>query len=144
MTLIHATGIFFAGKGVMIKGPSGVGKSDLALRMMALGAELVGDDYVMVTGNNKGRLTMESAPNIAGKIEVRNVGILEVSFRPKAEIDLVLCLVTAEEAQHLERMPEQKKMTVEGIDIPCLDFYGLEVTAPEKLKAAIKILSQKY
>lgn len=143
MTLMHATGIFLDGRGVLIQGPSGAGKSDLALRMMALGAELIGDDYVEVTCDKRGRVIMECAPNIAGKIEVRNVGILEVSFRPSAEIDLILCLVAAHEVRRLERLPEQKYMTVEGVDIPCLDFYGLAVSAPGKLRAALKILSRK-
>lgn len=144
MTLIHATGIFFDGKGVLIKGPSGAGKSDLALRLMALGAELIGDDYVEVSRNKKGRLVMTVPATIKGRMEVRNVGILEVPFRSTAEIDLVLCLVAGDEAHRLERMPERKFITLEDEDIPCLDFYALEVSAPEKLVAALKILSRKY
>lgn len=141
MTLTHATGIFFEGKGVLIKGPSGSGKSDLALRLMTLGAELIGDDYLEVSRNKEGRLIMAVPATIAGKMEVRAVGILEVSFRPMAEIDLVLCLVAEGEAHQLERLPEQKFITLEGGDIPYLDFYGLGVSAPEKLQAALKILS---
>lgn len=144
MTLIHATGIFFEGKGVLLTGPSGSGKSDLALRMMALGAELIGDDYVEVSRDENGLLVMAVPTNIAGMIEVRNVGVLEVSFRPMAEVDLVLCLVAGQEINRLERLPEQKSITLEGREIPCLDFYALEVSAPEKLRAAIKFLSRKY
>ncbi|MCK5424439.1 MAG: HPr kinase/phosphatase C-terminal domain-containing protein [Emcibacter sp.] len=141
MTLTHATGILFEGKGVLIMGPSGSGKSDLALRLMAQGAELIGDDYVEVSRQKDGRLIMTVPATIAGKMEVRNVGILEVAFRPTAEIDLALCLVTEDEAYQLERLPEQKFITLEGGDIPCLDFYGLEGSAPEKLWAALKILT---
>ena len=105
MTLTHATGILFEGKGVLIMGPSGSGKSDLALRLMAQGAELIGDDYVEVSRQKDGRLIMTVPATIAGKMEVRNVGILEVAFRPTAEIDLALCLVTDDEAYQLERLP---------------------------------------
>lgn len=141
MTLIHATGIMIDGKGVLLKGPSGSGKSDLALRMMGLGAELIGDDYVEVSRNENGQLIMTAPTNIAGKIEVRNVGILEVPYRPYTEIDLVLCLVSAAGFSELERLPEKQFITLEGGDISCLDFYAFDVSAPEKLRAALKILS---
>ncbi len=144
MTLVHATGIFFDGKGILLKGPSGSGKSDLALRLMTLGAELVADDYVEVTRNKNDRLMMATPENIAGMIEVRNVGILAVPFQPMAEIDLVLCLVAQDEIHRLERLPEAKTITLEGGNIQCLDFYAHEISAPEKLRAALRILSQKY
>ena len=136
MTLIHATGIYLDGKGVLLKGPSGSGKSDLALRLMALGAELIGDDYLEIFRDEDGHLIMAAPDNIAGMIEVRNVGVLAGSFRPVAEVDLVLCLVS----HSLERLPPQKFITLEGGDIPCLDFHALAVSAPEKLRAALKIL----
>jgi len=138
MTLIHATGVFLDGKGIVITGPSGAGKSDLALRLMALGAELIGDDYVEVAQDRPGRLVMQTPKNIAGKIEVRHVGILEVAFRPAAEIDILLTLTV--NTTSLERLPLQKTQILEGVPIPCLDFYAFEASAPEKLKAALKIL----
>lgn len=143
MTLIHGTGIFLEGRGLLLKGPSGSGKSDLALRMMAVGAELVGDDYVSVSRTENGRLLMAAPDNIAGRIEVRNVGIMAAPHRPEAELDLALDLVAAGEIRRLERLPTWKTVTLEGVDIPCLDFYPFEASAPEKLRAALKILSQQ-
>lgn len=141
MSLIHATGIFFDGKGVLLKGPSGSGKSDLALRLMSLGAELIGDDYVDVSHNEQGRLIMTAPANIAGMIEVRNVGLVTVPYREVAEIDLLLCLV--DKVQRLERLPTPKNISLEDGDIPGLDFYAFEISAPEKLRAALKLLAQK-
>ncbi len=141
MTLIHATGIYIDGKGVLLRGPSGSGKSDLALRMMALGADLIGDDYVDVSRESEGRVIMHTPKNIAGLIEVHNVGLLKVTFRPEAPINLVIDLVGEAEINRLERLPEPKTMALEGREIPCLDFYAFESSAPEKLRAALILLT---
>jgi len=140
MILIHGTGVFIDGKGILIKGPSGTGKSDLALRLMALGAELIGDDYVEVSRITQNRAIMQAPETIAGKIEVRNVGILNVPFRHMARIDMVVELIL--DITSLERLPQQKTILLDGAKIPCLDFYAFEASAPEKLRAALKIIFQ--
>ncbi len=139
MTLIHATGIFYESRGVLLTGPSGSGKSDLALRMMARGAELVGDDYLQLSIDKTGRLVMSPAANIAGRIEVRNVGIMSVPHRAVAPVDLILDL---KDRAQLDRLPEPKFSELEGVNIPCLDFHAFDLSAPEKLRAALNILSQ--
>lgn len=143
MTLIHATGIYIDGRGVLLRGPSGSGKSDLALRMMARGADLIGDDYISLCRAENGEVLMAAAENIAGRIEVRNVGILTVPFRRAAALDLVLDLQPAGGIQNLARLPDGRAVTLEGVDIPCLEFYAFEASAPEKMRAALKILSRK-
>ena len=140
MILIHGTGIFIDGKGVLIKGVSRAGKSDLALRLMGHGAELVGDDYVEVSRMGQNRVVMQAPEAIAGKIEVRNIGLLNVPFRHMARIDMVVELVL--DVASLERLPQQKVTLLDGAEIPCLDFYAFEASAPEKLRSALKILSQ--
>lgn len=139
MTLIHGTGIFFEGRGVLLTGPSGSGKSDLALRMMARGAELVGDDYLELSIDKNGRLVMSPAANIAGRIEVRNVGIMSVPHRAVAPVDLILDL---KDRARLDRLPEPKFSELEGVNIPCLGFPTFDLSAPEKLRAALNILCQ--
>jgi len=141
MTLIHGTGIFYEGKAVLLRGVSGSGKSDLALRMMACGAKLIGDDYLEVTQGEDGRLIMASPSTIRGRIEVRNVGILEVPYQPSAPIDLILLLG---DIARLERLPEARTICLEGVVVPCLEFYAFEASAPEKFRAALKILDQLY
>ncbi len=142
MILVHGTGIFIDGKGVLIKGASGSGKSDLALRLMGHGGELIGDDYVEVSRMGQDQVVMQAPETIAGKIEVRNVGILNVPFRHMARIDLVVELVL--DVASLERLPPQKVTRLDGAEIPCLDFYAFEASAPEKLRSALKILSQAF
>src|SRR5258708_4790172 len=60
---------------VLIMGASGAGKSDVALRLIAMGARLLSDDQTALFGNN-GRLFAESVSSLHGQIEVRGVGIL--------------------------------------------------------------------
>ncbi|MBL4894033.1 MAG: hypothetical protein JKY59_04055, partial [Emcibacter sp.] len=127
----------------VLQGASGTGKSDLALRLMALGAELVGDDYLEVSAGDNGRVMMVAPKNIAGQIEVRNVGLLNVPHRAEAEIDLVLNLVPVEGIERLARLPEPQRISLDGVTVPCLDFYAFESSAPEKIRAAINTLFQK-
>ncbi len=145
MTLIHGNGIFMDGKGILITGPSGSGKSDLALRLMALGAELVGDDYVILSHtlsrSGQGRVMMRAPDTIAGKMEVRAVGVVNVAFRTEATVDMVVNLVA--DMGCLERLPEKKTILLDGVRVACLDLYAFEVSAPEKLRAALTMLSGK-
>ena len=102
MALIHATCVALAAKGVLIRGASGAGKSDLALRLIDAGAELVGDDYCQLSVAD-GQLVATAGPNIAGKIEVRGYGIIQLPFRKFAPVCLVVDLLPEGE---IERMPE--------------------------------------
>ena len=87
---------------------------------------------------------MRTPPQIAGKIEVRNVGILEVPYQPESPVDLIVQLVPPEALSRLERMPNPQTYALEGVEIPSLDFYALEASAPDKLRAALKIVLGKY
>lgn len=84
---VHASCVAWNGEGVLISGPSGSGKSELALRLMDAGFDLVADDRVMLDG------TIASAPErLAGLIEVRGVGILRTPFVINARVRLRVCL----------------------------------------------------
>jgi serine kinase of HPr protein (carbohydrate metabolism regulator) len=103
---IHGTGIVLAGTGVMLRGPSGSGKSLLALILLddwtarGLGAMLVADDRLDLSSNDD-EVMMSAPPAIAGKIELRGRGILSRPHVASARIDLVVDLV-----ETLDRMPE--------------------------------------
>lgn len=130
--LLHATTIVIDGRGVMIEGLPGVGKSDLALRLIDRGALLVSDDYTLVVRRD-GSAIATPAPNIAGKIEVRGIGIVEMAHTEEAPIALVVSL--GEAGQRLPEPGASRK--VAGVDVPNIAMHGFEASAPIKVELAL-------
>ena len=89
--LNHASCVSVQNNGLLILGASGQGKSALALSLMALGGDLVGDDQVELSHEN-GIIIAKPAPNLAGKIEARYLGILTVDYVQSAQLRLVVDL----------------------------------------------------
>lgn len=121
---IHASAVALAGRGLLILGRSGAGKSGLALRLMALGARLVADDRVMLRRAPEGLFA--SAPaELAGLIEARGVGILRGAFLPETSLAYAVDLDAAPTA----RMPQRREISfldvqlelIFGKDVPNLD-----------------------
>ena len=139
---VHATVVALAGRAALIRGPSGSGKSDLALRCLALPPlpgfterpELVADDQVEITRAGDG-LDARAPRAIAGKIEVRGVGILDLPYRPVARLALVVDLVAAHD---VPRFPLDEK-TVEflGVALPVAQLAPFEPSTPVKLLLAL-------
>lgn len=133
MTRIHAGCVALGGCGVLIAGPSGSGKSDLALRLIDRGATLVSDDYSELAV--EGAALVARAPAaITGQIEVRGLGVLPLPALPAAPIALYLT------AGVPERMPEQAIWTMLDVAIPMLTLSFLEPSAPLKVELALKAL----
>ena len=131
---IRGTTVAVAGRGVLLRGPSGSGKSDLALRLIDRGALLVSDDYTEVRRED-GRLLARAPATIAGKIEIRGVGIAAL---PAAQ-DVPLCLV-AELDRTPERLPEgPSTAAIAGVAIPAIALAALEPSAPLKVEAALRL-----
>jgi len=86
----QATCVSIGGRGVLIEGAPGSGKSSLALALIDRGAVLVGDDAVLLE-LREGRLWALPPPNITGLLEIRNVGLVELPVEP-APVSLVLRL----------------------------------------------------
>jgi serine kinase of HPr protein (carbohydrate metabolism regulator) len=128
---IHACCVAIGGRGVLIAGPSGSGKSDLSARLLDRGAVLVSDDYTVV-GARDGWLLASPPLNIAGKIEIRGVGIVERPF--VADIPVAL-LVDAGSLP--ERMPEVGNRLIDGVAVPSIALAALEASAPIKVEAAL-------
>ena len=113
--ILHATCVAIAGRGVLITGPSGSGKSSLALQLMSLGAALVSDDRT-VLHREEGALIAAAPAAIAGMIEARGVGILAAQHVDCVPLAVVIDLASVE----VERLPERHVLTVLDIELPCL------------------------
>ncbi|KQN83957.1 aldolase [Sphingomonas sp. Leaf67] len=123
---IHAGCVAIRGVGVLIAGPSGSGKSDLALRLIERGGVLVSDDYTLLHVE-AGTLHATAPATIAGRIEVRGLGIVD---RPTiASIPVALFV----EAGTPDRLPEPMTRTLAGIAIPAYRLALLEASAPAKI-----------
>jgi serine kinase of HPr protein (carbohydrate metabolism regulator) len=131
---VHATCVAIDGRGVLICGPSGSGKSDLALRLIDRGARLVSDDYTSIrrTGD---RLLASAPETIAGRIEVRGIGLVALP----AEAGIPVCLV-AELDRTPERLPDglARRMLLD-VAIPAIALAALEASAPIKLERALDL-----
>jgi serine kinase of HPr protein (carbohydrate metabolism regulator) len=132
MLQLHATCVAVEGRGVLIQGPPGSGKSDLALRLIDSGARLVADDRCDVRLED-GRLLASPPPAIAGLIEARGLGIVRLDFLAQAPLGLVVELVSASE---VERLPEPARFEALGVSIPLLRLAPFEASAPAKVRLA--------
>jgi HPr kinase/phosphorylase len=111
--IVHAGCVALAGKGLLILGPSGSGKSSLALSLIALGCDLVSDDRTVV--RRMGDRLMAWAPEaIRGRIEARGVGILSAPAVGPVRVALVCDLALPE----TDRLPPERKTSVAGVTLP--------------------------
>jgi len=140
--LVHGTCVALGKRGALLRGPSGAGKSDLALRFLALSGEgeerplLVADDQVFIERDGAGALVASAPATIAGKIEVRGLGIIEVPSRAQAELALVCDLVGGEEVPRMPPEPEERTV-IAGVPVRVLKLNPFEPSAPLKLKMAL-------
>jgi serine kinase of HPr protein (carbohydrate metabolism regulator) len=130
---IHASTVAIRGRAVLIGGLSGSGKSDLALRLIDRGAVLVSDDYTIVRRNGS-ILVADAAANIAGRIEVRGLGIVDMPIAGEAPVALYVDL----DSMPL-RLPEPGEMrTLAGVAIPVIRLAAHENSAPIKVELALQ------
>lgn len=113
--LLHASCVAFDGKGVLIIGASGSGKSALALELMAYGCTLVSDDQVILGASNAG-ITAQAPDTLKGAIEARGVGILHADSLEKVDVHLCVSLDQAE----THRLPPEHTITCLGARLPLL------------------------
>lgn len=135
MTKVHATCVEIEGAAVLLRGPSGSGKSDLALRLMDGGARLVSDDYTEVE-ESEGRLVASAPPAIEGLMEVRGIGLIETKFAAKATVSLVVDLTAAVDVL---RLPDPAACEILGVSLPLFKFAAFEDSTPAKIRLAMRI-----
>ena len=133
MVLVHASCVALEGKGVLLRGAPGAGKSDLALRLIEGGARLVADDQVALTSTNEALLAWPPA-RIAGLLEVRGIGIVSMEYLPQCPVHLAVDLVTPD---RVERMPENATVDLCGHRIAHAALAPFEASAPAKLRLAL-------
>lgn len=132
--LLHATAVAINGAGVLITGPSGSGKSDLALRLIDRGAVLISDDGVLLD-TAEPLLLLRTAPNIAGMIEMRGIGIVKMPFTDSVPLVLAVRL-----DEHSERMPPKSQtMDIAGAAIRFIALSAFEASAPLKIEQALRL-----
>ncbi len=113
---IHASAVLIGHRGLLIRGPSGSGKSHLALSLLqnagANFARLIGDDRIHLEAAH-GRLLMRPAAALAGLIEIRGVGIVRLPYEPVAVVSLVVDLGIA----GAHRLPQETDLTIRLHDV---------------------------
>lgn len=140
-TTVHATTLTVRGHGVALRGASGAGKSDLALRLLDDGRDdvrLVADDYSAIDVRD-GALWASAPVAIAGLLEVRGVGILrlpEDRLEP-GPVRLRLCVELAPGAA-VERLPEPEGVELlPGFSLPRLRLDPFQASAAAKVRLAV-------
>jgi HPr kinase/phosphorylase len=140
---IHGTTICCEGRAVLIRGPSGSGKSDLALRCIMtslhdagrpVAVRLVADDQTLIEARD-GRLIASAPPAIASRIEVRGIGIVTAPAVAHSELRLVADVTPGQTIERLPDPPEQYELL--GIRIPLLRLAAFEASSPCKLALAL-------
>ena len=134
----HASCVAVNGAGILITGPSGSGKSDLALRLIDRGAKLISDDYVELCRHDD-QLLMEAPPQIAGKMEVRSLGIFDCEHVSNIPLILQVRL-----KPQIERFPmDSQTETIMTMSIPTITLNPAEASAPIKVEMALNRLLQQ-
>jgi HPr kinase/phosphorylase len=130
---LHASCVQLGGVGVVLLGASGVGKSDLALRLIDVGALLVADDQLRVEAGPTGLLG-QPAENLAGLLEVRGLGIVRLPFCRASPLGLV---VELDVAAPVPRLPEPSTYTLLGIGLNHLRLDPRQASAVAKIRLGL-------
>lgn len=133
MTAHQATCVAIQGRGVLIEGPSGSGKSSLALALIDRGARLVGDDGVLLSVA-AGRLHAHPHPNTRGLLEVRNLGLLPFPAVDEAPV----CLVIRLDASAPRFIEAPVTTDYLGIAVPSLAIWPDPASAVLKVEHALR------
>ncbi len=135
--VVHATSLSLlvgtGWRGVLILGPSGIGKSDLALRAMQAGCALVSDDYSYLWSSG-GHLYAGAPDTIAGRMEIRGIGITDAHRREMTRVHLVALA----QSDPVERLPKGEVTPILGHDIATIRLNPREASSVPKLLTRLR------
>ncbi|HJQ59586.1 MAG TPA: HPr kinase/phosphatase C-terminal domain-containing protein [Vineibacter sp.] len=139
---IHATCVALdvgdAWRAVLLRGDSGAGKSDVAIRLIDQGARLVADDRTELTAH-AGQVMARPPATLAGLLEARGLGVLRLPadrLLGSAPVALVVDLVGA--GRDVERLPEPEVENVLGIDLPRIRLAAFDASTTAKIRLALR------
>lgn len=139
MMLVHATTVALGQNGVLLRGPPGSGKSDLALRLIEQRqCGLIADDQTDVFLRGKG-VWARCPPALRGRIEVRGLGIVKVKPHRPCKVSLIVDLVGP---GNIERMPDRNSLKAEllSVVIARIELDPFQASAPARVRAALRHL----
>jgi serine kinase of HPr protein (carbohydrate metabolism regulator) len=136
---LHASTVALDGRAVLICGPSGSGKSDLALRLLDRGFTLVSDDQTIVRKDG-GRVLASAPPTIHGKLEIRGVGIVDMDT--VSDVPIALCVELTTEIQRLP--DDSRERLVLDVRVPLISVDALTASAPSKVAVALDRLGLNF
>jgi serine kinase of HPr protein (carbohydrate metabolism regulator) len=136
---VHGSCVAADGRAVLITGPSGSGKSDLTLRLLDRGFTLVSDDQTIV--RKDGTRLIASAPStIAGKLEIRGIGIVEME-----RVDNVPVALIVELTSEFQRLPDDsRERPILGVKLPLISIDAMTASAPSKVALALDRMGLKF
>ena len=136
---VHASTVATGGRAVLLGGPSGSGKSDLALRLLDRGFTLVSDDQTIVRREG-GRLIASAPPTIAGKLEVRGIGIVEMATVTDVPIALFVELTS-----EVQRLPDDNRQhSILSLPLPLISIDAKTASAPSKVVLALDRMGLRF
>jgi serine kinase of HPr protein (carbohydrate metabolism regulator) len=136
---VHASTVASGGRAVLIMGPSGSGKSDLALRLLDRGFVLVSDDQTIVKRDGD-RLIASPPPAIAGKLEIRGIGIVEMDMVAEQPVALIVELTS-----EIQRLPDDnRERPILGVSLPLVSIDAMAASAPSKVALALDRLGLEF
>lgn len=137
--MLHATTVATGDRAVVICGPSGSGKSDLAVRLIDRGFALVSDDQTILRRDGK-KLVASAPATIAGRLEIRGIGIVAMPHSSDVPVALIVEL-----ASDMERLPiDARDRSILGVSIPVISVDAMTASAAPKVAIALDRLGDLH